>query len=359
MRPRTFLALTIAQGRILRRNVTFWLVSIFVAIFSMVIFGTLFNPGREAFDLGFVNEDQTPASASLQAAFESLESLNFHSGGAEDELAELEDGEREAVVIAPAGFADQIASGRATVELYYDESNPIEVGYVTTTVEGVVQAYNEEVLGQTNAVSVERLTLDTTSTRYVDFLTPGMVGMTIMFTNLAVGFLIVNWREMGILRRLGVTPLRPGVLIVSQAASFSLISVVQVTILLLLATFVFGVEMRGSVIFLALSGLLGVFSMLSIGYVIASFARSAASFSVLQQLVSLPMLFLGGSYFPLDAPSFLVPVVQALPLTHLNEALRDIVNRGEPASELWMDWLVLAVWAVGGYALSMRLFRWG
>jgi hypothetical protein len=49
--------------------------------------------------------------------------------------------------------------------------------------------------------------------------------MARMFTNLAVGFLLVNWREQGILRRLGVTPLRPGLLIASQAASFSLVSI--------------------------------------------------------------------------------------------------------------------------------------
>ena len=121
---------------------------------------------------------------------------------------------------------------------------------------------------------MEKQGVDTAGVRYIDFLTPGMIGMTIMFTNLAVGFLLVNWREMGILRRLGVTPLTPGMLIVSQAVSFSLLSIAQVTILLTVGRLVFGVRIDGSYLLLGVTGLLGVFCMLSLGYTIASFART-------------------------------------------------------------------------------------
>jgi ABC-type uncharacterized transport system permease subunit len=66
----------------------------------------------------------------------------------------------------------------------------------------------------------------------------------------------------------------------------------------------------------------------SIGYLIASFAHTVTSYSVLPTTGELPDAFLGGSYFPLDAPPMLAPVVQMLPLTHLNNSPREIINHG-------------------------------
>ena len=179
-----------------------------------------------------------------------------------------------------------------------------------------------------------------------------------MFTNLAVGFLLVNWREMGILRRLGVTPLSPGMLIVSQAVSFSLLSIAQVTILLTVGRVIFDVRIDGSYLLLGVTGLLGVFCMLSLGYTIASFARTVQSFSAAQQLLAFPMLFLGRSYFPIDPPPALAPVVEAVPLTHLNDALREVINHGGGVSDLWVSWVVLIGWTMVAGLVSVRMFRW-
>jgi ABC-type multidrug transport system permease subunit len=70
------------------------------------------------------------------------------------------------------------------------------------------------------------------------------------------------------------------------------------------------------------------------------------------------MIFLGRSYFPLETPPALAPLVNAIPLTHLNDALREVVNQGGGLGDLWLSWLILAAWAAGGFGLSMRLFRW-
>lgn len=358
MSLRAFVQMAIAQGTMLRRNVAFWLISIFIAVLSMMVFGLLFKPESQAFDLALVDEDRSEESQGLVEAFADLENAKLKRGSREEELAALKDGDRGAVVIVPRGFGEDLKRKAAALQVYYDNSNLIRIGYVTTTVQAVVDAYNDRVAGQTDAVQLEQQGIDTQTVRFIDFLTPGMVGMTIMFTNLAVGFLMVTWREQGILRRLGVTPLRPGLLIASQAVSFGLISIAQVTLILLIGRLVFSVSIEGSYLWLAVTGLLGVLCMLSIGYVIASFARTMPSFNAVQQLVAFPMLFLGRSYFPIDPSPALQPLVQAVPLTHLNDALRQVVNHGGGLSDLWLSWLVLVVWAVGGFVVSMRLFRW-
>ncbi len=347
-----------AQAKILWRNVTFWLISIFIAVLSMLVFGWLFMPDAQPFDLGLVDEDRTEASQSLAQTFASLDNIEYKAGDRGHELSALKDGDRGAVVIVPQGFGEAVQAGDATMEVYYDNSNPIRIGYVTSTIGAVIQAYNEQIAGRPQAVTLDRQAIDTQTVRFVDFLVPGMVGMTIMFTNLAVGFLMVNWREMGILRRLGVTPLRPAVLIGSQAVSFAAVSIVQVTLVLVIARLIFGVTIEGSYVWLALTGIIGVLCMLSLGYTIASFARTVQSFSAMQQLLAFPMLFLGKSYFPIDPSPALKPIVQAVPLTHLNDALREIINHGGGPGDLWVSWAVLLAWAIAGYVISIRVFRW-
>jgi len=358
MSARAFVQMAIAQGTMLRRNVAFWLISIFIAVLSMMVFGLLFKPEAQAFDLAVVDEDGSQAAQSLTGAFASVENVKFQQGSRSEELGALKDGDRGAVVIVPPGFGAGIEQGGAALQVYYDNSNLIRIGYVTSTVKAVVDSYNESLAGRHDTVRLEQQAVETQTVRFIDFLTPGMVGMTIMFTNLAVGFLMVTWREQGILRRLGVTPLRPGLLIASQAVSFGLISIAQVTLILLIGRLVFNVHIEGSYLWLAVSGLLGVLCMLSIGYTLASFARTMPSFNAAQQLLAFPMLFLGRSYFPIDPSPALAPIVAAVPLTHLNDALRAVVNHGGGLGDLWISWLALIAWAVGGFIVSIRLFRW-
>jgi len=353
-----FLQLVFSQGTILRRNTTFWVTSIMTAVLSMAVFGWLFNPDTQPFDLALVDEDHSQASRTLVEAFNGIDSVDVREGSRGGEMTSLQDGDLGAVVIVPEGFADDLGGGSATLPVFYDNSNPIRIGYVTTTVNAVVDSYANEVTGQTSAVTVQQQAVSTQHVRFIDFLTPGMVGMTVMWMNLGVGFLLVTWREQGILRRLGVTPLRPGSLIASQAVSFSIVSLAQVTVVLLMGHFAFGVGIHGSFLWLAITVFLGVMAMLSIGYVVASLLRTVTSVNAVINLVAFPMMFLGGSYFPLDPPPALKPVIEAIPLTHLNDALREIVNHGGGLGDIWLSWVILVAWVVGGFGLSMRLFRW-
>jgi ABC-2 type transport system permease protein len=119
------------------------------------------------------------------------------------------------------------------------------------------------------------------------------------------------------------------------------------------------VTIHGSYLLLAVTLLLGIACMLAVGYIVGSFLKTLTSASAVANLVSFPMMFLGGSWFPADsAPGFLQPVIRLIPLTHLNEALRAIVNRGDGLGHIWLNWVVLAAWSVAGYAISLRVFRW-
>ncbi|MEX0801389.1 MAG: ABC transporter permease [Dehalococcoidia bacterium] len=358
MSPSSFLRLIVSQATILRRNTIFWLASLIAAVVSMAVFGWLFNPDTRPFDLAVVDQDGSEASQALVSAFDSVDNVNVSHGSREDELASLDEGDLAALVVIPAAFGDDLAAGDAAIPVYYDDSDPVRTGYASNTVDAVIDAYSDEFLARPDALRVEEQSVSTEGVSYIDFLTPGMVGLTVMWVNLGVAFLLVTWREQGILRRLGVTPLRPGGLILTQALSFALISVTQVIIILSMGRFIFDVQINGSLLWLAVTVGLGVAAMLALGYLIASLLRSATSVNAVVNMVTFPMIFLGGSYFPLEPPAALNPLVQAIPLTHLNEALREVVNGSGDLADLWPQWAALSVWAIAGFLLSFRLFRW-
>ncbi len=66
----------------------------------------------------------------------------------------------------------------------------------------------------------------------------------------------------------------------------------------------------------------------------------------------------GETFGSLGPPASVAPVVNSIPLTHLNDALREVVNHGGGLGDLWLSWTIPAAWIVSGFVLSIRLFRW-
>ena len=105
--------------------------------------------------------------------------------------------------------------------------------------------------------------------------------------------------------------------------------------------------------------LLGALTFISIGYLAVSRARTTEGAMPIIQLIQFPMLFLSGIFFPIDfMPDFIRPVIQAMPLTYLGDAFRQVMVQATPLHPLWLDATVLAGWLVVSMALSIRFFRW-
>ena len=106
--------------------------------------------------------------------------------------------------------------------------------------------------------------------------------------------------------------------------------------------------------------LIGSAIFLAVGFAIAGWAKNEDQAAPVANLVSLPMMFLSGVFFPRDAmPDFLAAITQFMPLTYVNEALRAMVNEGaELLTSLAGQLLGMGVWMVITFVLAVRLFRW-
>ena len=202
--------------------------------------------------------------------------------------------------------------------------------------------------------------MSTPGARYVDWLVPGLLGMTVMSTGLwGVGFSVVMARSRKLLRRLVATPMRRRDYLLAQALARLVFLVFEAGVLMLAARFLFGVPMRGSWALLVGISLLGALSFAAIGLLAASRVQTVEALSGLVNLLILPMWIMSGVFFASsNFPASLQPFVQALPLTALNNALRAVMLEGAAAPALARDVGVMAAWGVGSFVIALRVFKW-
>ena len=121
----------------------------------------------------------------------------------------------------------------------------------------------------------------------------------------------------------------------------------------------FGVEIGDRIGLLAAFCVLGALTFVSLGYLIAALSKTEESVFGITSVLNFPMMFLSGIFFPLEImPDWIRPVVQAIPLTYLVDALRQTMVGAPPVHALGLDALVLGIWLAVAAVLSVRLFRW-
>jgi ABC-2 type transport system permease protein len=196
--------------------------------------------------------------------------------------------------------------------------------------------------------------------RYVDFLVPGLLGMSLMGGGLwGVGFVTVDMRIRKLLKRFLATPMKKGDFLAAIMLSRMLFMIPEVLVLLLFARFVFHVYYYGSYATLILLIVLGATMFSGIGLLVASRAKTVEAVSGLMNVVMLPMWMLSGIFFSSDRfPAAAQPLIQILPLTPLINALRSVMLEGSSLASQWGQIGIMAVWSAVSFAVALRIFRW-
>ena len=193
----------------------------------------------------------------------------------------------------------------------------------------------------------------------MDISMPGYTALILATVGLlSITINMTSNREMGVLRRLKITPLRPLVFISADLTTNMVVTLLGMLGVVLLGWLIYRVRFEGQVIPLVLGVIYSSLAMFSVGYLIASLAPTARAAQVIGMVLLYPMMFLSGAGMPLEIlPASLQRVSAFLPLTYVVRLLRGLWF-GKPASELWVPILVLGVIMVVCGFLAARLFRW-
>jgi ABC-2 type transport system permease protein len=170
---------------------------------------------------------------------------------------------------------------------------------------------------------------------------------------------LVADRQKLILKRLQATPLRRWQLVGSNVLMRLLIAIFQTVIIVGVGSTFYHVQIAGSWLLIGGLILIGSLAFISLGYVIASIAKTEESANGMTSVVQFPLMFLSGTFFPIDSmPDALKSVARVLPLTYLGDGLRQVMVDGTPFSPLWLCFAFLAVWLVVCFGIAARFFKW-
>lgn len=210
-------------------------------------------------------------------------------------------------------------------------------------------------------VLFERQTLDgIAEVPYLEWFFPGLLGMNIMFSAVfGVGYVVVRYRKNGVLKRLAATPLSAFEFLTAQL--FSRLFLIGFNTLILLGggLLLFRFPMRGSWLVLGLLLTLGAASMIALGSLVSARTESEELANGLLNLMTLPMVFLSEVWFSLEgAASWVQKLAWAMPLTHLIQGSRAIMNDGAGFTEIQHHIYILSAMTFVFLLFGAGFFRW-
>ena len=376
-----------------RERITlFWFLifPMFLLVILSLIFGNMGQEGEINFPVTLLNEEthsggMTDFAAIVEGVFkeagerpdegkEPLFTLTQPAPGEDVEAFldrekdELRLGRRAAVIVIPRGFneallerlmrSDSPPSAKSMITVYTNEGSAASE-MATSIIEQILARLDREILTRTGRFAEDRaIPIETawiggrgSEASYVDFLLPGVILMGFFVSGIfGVPGSILYARDRRILRRYWVTPLT----VPRYLAGFSLghvgLNVIQFVLLYLLGRFAFGASVSFArpepLFFLLLASL----TSLALGFFIASVAKTANSGMAIANILNMPMMFLGGLFFPVgELPLLLRAIALMNPLTHLAEGLRMslAVQAGTVSSPLTigvpLGWIALCI----------------
>jgi len=192
---------------------------------------------------------------------------------------------------------------------------------------------------------------------YLDFLAPGIVGMTLLFSGTISGVSVIWDKEFGFLKEVLVAPVNRFSIILGRSLGGMTIALVQALIIVAIAV-AMGVKISGisgfflSIVFMVLT----CATFTGLGLIIAAKLADTQGFMSIMNLVIMPIFFLSGTFFPLQAmPAGIRYIMYINPLTYGVDGLRGALVGGA-AFPLWLDFAVLLVLSIVLAGLGAYLF---
>jgi len=355
--------LTVASLKMYFRNRTAVFFSLFFPILFIVIFGSIFNSTGSTFKLDVVNQASTPLAKQFTTSLGNVGAFKVTDTSSSQAATDLNNGNADLAVIVPANFG-QTQAGRlqpTTIVTHYNAAKPQNGQTANLVITQLVAGLNDQVNRTPQTITVHSVGVATRNLTYIDFLLPGMVGLSIMQLGIfSVAFAFVSFKTTGMLRRVQATPTHPSNFLAAQGLTRLIIAVAQTILLVAIGVIFFHFHLAPSswIPFLLLA-LLGSVVFMGIGFIIAGWAKNEDQAQPVATLIQFPMMFLSGIFFPRAAfPPLLQTITGYLPLTYLGDALRQVANQGVSLWAVRGDILGLIIWGIIAYVAATRVFSW-
>jgi ABC-2 type transport system permease protein len=330
------------------------LILIFGAIFSGGLSGTITvyvqnqdNTNIENVTSSFVQALNTSGTVSLVMVSPSenfSQYLSAHSAS---------DG-----IVIPADFSWNYTHGLNVNLTVYGNPAQSSSTIVSGTVNGIINGFNLRLFHGQQIIGITETTANSHVTKYIDFLVPGLVGFSILISPM---FSLVNisseYKRVKLFKQLSLTPLTKFEWLASKVLFYILLSAASFLLMVAIGVIAFGIHVVFS-LWLIPFLILGPTFFASLGMLVGTISKNSETASVVGNIISFPMMFLSGTFFPISLmPTYLQYVSHALPLFYIIDGLTAVMIYSNYA-QATVDLIVVAVITVIVFAAAARVFKW-
>jgi ABC-2 type transport system permease protein len=367
MSPRVVGATLFVKLMCVYREKTTMFFTLAFPIILILVFGTIFmSQDNVNFQLCVQDLDQSKSSAkAIETLGESGKFKIIKVDPAVDAAQYLRDHKVNLVLIIPKGFAAAYMQrtilkdfkSSVTITYVYDPSSSA-VPTKMEILDGVLARINQEMVGLPPFVTSAPQSILTKKYQFIEFFIPGIIAMAVMTLSL-FGTVNLNTelRQKGIIRKLSTTPITRTEWILSDILYQFILAVVSTLAMLLVSYAVFKVRLHLNA-WLPAFILLNVFAFVGIGMILTRFVKEAQSAAAAANAISFPMMFLSGSFFPIELmPGFLQTFAKTLPLYYVNEGLRAAMIFDDNLAALG-DATVIGAFAAVVFILGILATKW-
>ena len=342
-----------------RKSSIFW--TLFFPVVIMLALGNFSFGAYSAPNVGLINNANSQAASNLANALTQANTIvvkNLNTPAEGDKA--LEKGSVVAYIEIPNNFKKT----NNNIAITTRDGDIPELELVQNVVYIALANNDDSVNLSNNQGPILTNIADIRYQGYTGFLVAGIVGMAIMQSGIfTVVFTLLSYKNQGVLRRLQATPISPAHFIVGHLVSRVFIIVCQTALLLAIGAVVLGVSIGlGNVLAylnIFLMAILGGILFLSIGLAISSASPNEDSAPALANLVTFPMLFLSGVFFPIDyLPKSIYYFCNLLPLTHVAEGIRLSVLYGDSTLDTLPQLGYTFIWMIIAFGICAKTFKW-
>ena len=345
-------------------------------IILILVFGTIFmNQDDMSFELHVQDLDQTPSSAQLVKTLELDGRFKIAMvDPAVNATRYAKDKKVNLVLVIPTGYqralvqrlglvggvpsaAFRNSNAAVTVTYIYDASSS-SVSPKMQMLQSALGAVNQGMSGEPPFIRSAETSILARKFRFIEFFVPGIIAMSVMTSSLS-GAVNMNaeLRQKGVIRKLSTTPITHGDWVLSNILYQVILAVISATAILLVSYAVFNVSLRIDA-WLPTFIVLEVFAFAGIGMILTRVATEAESAMAAANAIMYPMMFLSGSFFPLEMmPSFLQKIARILPLYYGNEGLRAAMVLADNMTALRCS-AIIGVFAAVVFVVGIMTTKW-
>lgn len=347
-------------GRNYMRNRVGLFFGLIFPVILILIFGAVFaGNGSGAITVYVQNQDNGSVSVSFVDALSSAGTLSVVQVAPSENFTQyLTAHSSSDGIVIPYGFsADYLAGKPVNVTVYGDPAQSSSA-IVSGTANGVINGFNLERFGGTPVIGISQATVNSHLVKYIDFLVPGLIGFSILISPM---FSLVNisseYKKIKLFKQLSLTPLTKFEWLTAKVVWFILLSAMSFLFMVGVGVFVFGAHIALTV-WLVPFLILGPMLFASLGMLVGTIAKSTETASVIGNVITFPMMFLAGTFFPLDImPKYLQEFAHVLPLFYVIDGLNDVMVYNNYTSAA-IDLTIVAVITILAFVAAAKLFKW-